>query len=622
MTDALNHTTTSTYDGVGNLRFLTDANNHTTEFQYDAANRLVRKIYPDTPSDMLAYTYDGVGNLLTRTDQKSHTTLYRYTDLYFLAQRDYPADADDNFSYDLAGRMLTAEKGGWLDTFAYDGANRLTNTTQNGKMVVSVYANPTGQRFVTYPGGRAIVEQTDFRSRLVAIDDGASPRPIAEQTYDLGNRLVQRANRNGTVAAYGYNANGWITSLEHTHGVTRIAGFAYDYDREGNKNYEAKLHDTADSEAYQYDPAYQLTDYKVGALSGGGIPSPSLEKTYNLDPVGNWNSLTSTLVPGGTTVEVRTHNAANKLTVRNGVPFTYDANGNLTQDELYNYAYDEENRLCAVKRRSDAQVVGQYDYDALSRRVIKIANPAGTPTQTRFYYDDQRIIEEQDTLGVAQATYVYGNYIDEVLTMDHADQTYYCHANALWSVEAVSDSTASPVERYAYDAYGFVTVTDGTSTPVPLNAWGTPHSAIGNPNLFTGRQLDEDTGQYNYRARSYDCFKGRFMQRDPQAELTPDWALIGQDHNLYSYVGNRPTYTGDPSGRAAPIIIAGIIIGGLAIVTVTYCAIVDRNDCVKQCGVGCVKSAHHDHVTVSGISISTLKIASVSIPCGWTCECK
>ena len=36
-------------------------------------------------------------------------------------------------TYDLSGRMLSAERGGWLVTFTYDGANRVTQTTQNGK---------------------------------------------------------------------------------------------------------------------------------------------------------------------------------------------------------------------------------------------------------------------------------------------------------------------------------------------------------------------------------------------------------------------------------------------------------------------------------------------------------
>jgi RHS repeat-associated protein len=106
-------------------------------------------------------------------------------------------------------------------------------------------------------------------------------------------------------------------------------------------------------------------------------------------------------------------------------------------------------------------------------------------------------------------------YIDEVLTMDLGGNTYYYHQNGLSSVEAITDSTATPVERYAYDAYGFVTVTNGSGAPVPQNAWGTPHSAIGNPYVFTGQRLDEESGLHYYRARYYSASEGRFIDRDP-----------------------------------------------------------------------------------------------------------
>ena len=57
---------------------------------------------------------------------------------------------------------------------------------------------------------------------------------------------------------------------------------------------------------------------------------------------------------------------------------------------------------------------------------------------------------------MTQATYVYGNYIDEILTMNRGGSDYYYHQNALWSVEAVTNSGGVPVERYRYDAYGVV----------------------------------------------------------------------------------------------------------------------------------------------------------------------
>lgn len=224
------------------------------------------------------------------------------------------------------------------------------------------------------------------------------------------------------------------------------------------------------------------------------------------------------------------------------MPITHDDNGNLRQDANFIYDYDEENCLILVTRRVDNAVVGEYQYDALGRRVVKRANPAGILTDTHYFYDDTRIIEEQDEFGTTQATYVYGGiYIDEVLTMDRSGQTFYYHQNTLWSVAAVTNSAGTVVERYAYDAYGCVTISDGSGALVPVNSWGSPHSAIGNPYIFTGRQLDEETGLYYYRARFYDCVKGRFLQRDPLGYV--------DGVNLYEYVHGNPINLTDPTGE-------------------------------------------------------------------------
>ena len=535
-TDALSNTTQSQYDAVGNMIKLIDANGHSTQYFYDAVNRPQQETYPDSLSRF--YTYDGVGNLIMRTDQIGQTTTYTYSDLYFLTNRTYPSAVNDSFTYDLSGRMLTAQRGGWPTTFTYDGANRVTQATQNGEAISYGYNIPGRTRQLTYPGGRVITEHTDARTRMDHIDDASSPPSIVQYTYDSGNRVIGRNYRNGTSAAYTYNSNDWIVNLQHSQGPTPIVGFSYAYDNEGHKLFENKLQNPTRSEAYQYDNTYRLIDYRVGTLVGPTVPVPSTETSYSLDPVGNWNSKTTDAV-----TQSRMHNADNELIKIDAQNVTYDADGNTQNDGAFTYAYDEENRLTKVTRNSDSAIVGQYQYDALSRRVQKVANPAGSPMTTQYFYDDARIIEEQNVAMVTQATYVYGNYVDEVLTMDRGGQTYYYHPNALWSVEAVTDSTGTPVERYSYDAYGLVTVTDGTGTPVSPNSWGTPHSAIGNPWMFTGRQLDEETGLYFYRARYYDAAKGRFLQRDP--------AEYVEGTNLYEYVRGNPLGATDPSGEAA-----------------------------------------------------------------------
>src|SRR5262249_7612629 len=67
-------------------------------------------------------------------------------------------------------------------------------------------------------------------------------------------------------------------------------------------------------------------------------------------------------------------------------------------------------------------------------------------------------------------------------------------------------------------------------------------SSAGNPYLFTGRELDPESGQYNYRARNYDPMQGRFVQLDP----------IGLQGgiNLYRYCDDSPTNFADPTGQS------------------------------------------------------------------------
>jgi RHS repeat-associated protein len=421
---------------------------------------------------------------------------------------------------------------------------------------------------VTYPGGRVITETVDQRGRLLQIEDGGLV-PLVEYTYDLGRGVLSRTYRNGVTTTYSYNANNWVTGIAHRRGESLLIGFAYGYDWEGNRQFAqntlpfdaARAHTY--SEQYDYDSAYRLVGFKAGRLENGAISAPIVTHTWNLDAVGNWDQFS---VNG-----VAYQNTSNQMNEyddpsTNGPPpvpdddgisddfrdlidtadpdgfnFAHDKNGNLMDDDVYAYEYDYENRLVRVTRKVDGQVMGEYRYDALGRRVVKTAHLPALK-ETRFFYDGARVIEEQDANGTTEATYIYGIWVDEVLNMERSGQAVYYHQNALGSVVGLTNSTGDVVERYSFSAYGCLTVTDGDGNPVPRNSWGTPHSTQGNPYLFTGRQLDEETGLYHYRARTYSCEQGRFLQRDPLGYV--------DGMNLYEYAKSRPTISRDPSGLA------------------------------------------------------------------------
>jgi RHS repeat-associated protein len=72
------------------------------------------------------------------------------------------------------------------------------------------------------------------------------------------------------------------------------------------------------------------------------------------------------------------------------------------------------------------------------------------------------------------------------------------------------------------------------------------------PYKFTGKERDPESGLDDFDARFYSSPFGRFMTPDWEAKPTDvPYANFGnpQSLNLYSYVQNNPTTTGDPDGH-------------------------------------------------------------------------
>ena len=104
-------------------------------------------------------------------------------------------------------------------------------------------------------------------------------------------------------------------------------------------------------------------------------------------------------------------NTNNEYDTIGGNSLAYDAAGNMTEDaDGYDYTYDYENRLVEIDDGGD---VADYTYDALGRRIQKIADSV----TTRYYYDGWRVLTETDENDDRQRDYIYGNYLDEVLLM-------------------------------------------------------------------------------------------------------------------------------------------------------------------------------------------------------------
>jgi RHS repeat-associated protein len=293
-----------------------------------------------------------------------------------------------------------------------------------------------------------------------------------------------------------------------THNSTAAGTFfsqTYTWDAVGNKTQRSIAGGI--SVDYQYDLLDRL---KQSTHSVNGTTN------YNWDDVNNRTDTGFSI--GGSTDD------SYKLNEYISTPFntrTYDLNGNTTSINTAIIEYDYRNQMTNY---SDGSSTTDYKYDALGRRIAKITDG----NEIQYLHYGSRVIEEQDNTGTTLATYVYGNYIDEVLNMQRAGNNYYYYTDDMFNVMSLTNSSGSVVETYDYDDFGNPTNT----------------SSIGNPYLFNGRRYDQESGFYYYRTRYQDPTIGRFTTRD----TIGIWGDASNLGNGYTYVGNNPWSYVDPWG--------------------------------------------------------------------------
>jgi RHS repeat-associated protein len=272
------------------------------------------------------------------------------------------------------------------------------------------------------------------------------------------------------------------------------------------------------------------------------VASPSRTQAWDLDAMGNWQSLST-----NGTGQSRTHNAQNQVTGVGSASLTFDANGSMTTDETGNtFTYDAWNRLVeAVDGSSVTQA--EYAYDALGRRIVE-TRPVASTTDHLYHSTGWQVLEERrggTASGDVRHQYLWSiDYVDAMVArVDYASGTvtakYNVAYDANWNVTAIFDHNnlgAAIRERYAYDPYGAVTILapNGTVRSSSSYDWKYLHQ--------TGR-LDGDTGLYHFRNRDYSPTLGRWTQTDPIG-------FEAGDTNLYRYVGSGPVNGVDPSGLA------------------------------------------------------------------------
>jgi len=226
--------------------------------------------------------------------------------------------------------------------------------------------------------------------------------------------------------------------------------------------------------------------------------------------------------------------SGNALVAKHPEAFSYDADGNLTQDGRWHYTWDGENRLVRMSSANTNPAVGpqqwvEFEYDWQGRRISKKVGAAGSGVATndlRFVYDGWNLVAILNSDFSLLTSFAWG--LDLSGTMDGAGGvggllwmtvpaganagTYCCAYDGNGNVMAlVSAADGSVAARYEYGPFGELIRATGPMAKV-------------NPFRFSTKYQDEETGLVYYGYRYYDPGTGRWPNRDPLGE--PGFELV------------------------------------------------------------------------------------------------
>ena len=439
-----------TYTPGGRLLTRTWARGIVTTYGYDNAGQLQAVIYSDGTTPAGGYAYDRLGRLVSASGGGSARTLAYQGNTNLLASETATAGPLTGVTvgtgYDGLLRrtsLSVANNGTNLLTqgFGFDAASRLANAGQGTASAAYTY----------WPNSAANLVQS------MAFKNNGQPVLTTAKTYDAFDRLgsiVSTVNGAATpVAGYGY---GYNAANERVRADVAADGSHWLYGYDGLGQVTAASRQWADNSpvggqqyGYAFDAIGNRTSTTVngrpsayasnllneygqrtvpGAVDVLGTAAPDATVTLNGRPTVRqsggyfYGTASADNVQAAADVPVNvaavrqgTGTSANALGVQQGAVFLprtpeqlgYDADGNLTQDGHWTYAWDGENRLVGMEALGSLPSAERrelaFGYDDTGRRIQKQVwawNAATSAYQvganTRFAYDGWNLAAELD----------------------------------------------------------------------------------------------------------------------------------------------------------------------------------------------------------------------------------
>ncbi|HXC35673.1 MAG TPA: RHS repeat-associated core domain-containing protein, partial [Candidatus Acidoferrales bacterium] len=537
---------TKSYDRLGRLAAVVSGSTM-DRMAYNDADQLLSETYSGGQLDGLSVSnvYDG---LLRRTNLtvNSATTL-----------------ASTAYGYDAASRLLTVSDGTNTAAYTYIGNSSLINEIS--------FTNNGVARMTT-------TKQYDYLNRLTKIQSSAGGATVASFNYNYNpaNQRTATTNADNSYWVYQYDSLGQVISgKKYWSDGTAVAGqqFTYNFDTIGNRTQTQSGGDASGnnlrSASYTNNVLNELAGRDVpGYVSVLGSANPNATVTVNLqrayrytnyfeDELGVnnstgalWLSLTNLAVlNNGTNADIIATNTGNILLAQTPQVFQYDADGNLTNDGLFGYSWDAENRLTGLTSLSAipaaAQMKLDFVYDCQGRRIQKVLSTNNgslfVPVSTnRYVYDGWNLIAIVNPQSSVVQSFMWGNDLSgypqgaggvggllEVSYHGAATTNSFVAFDGNGNVAALVNAADGTVAAtYEYGPFGETIRDDGPMAKV-------------NPLQFSTK-FEDESGLFYYGYRYYNASSGRWLSRDPIREEA--------GINLYACVFNQPIDGADSDG--------------------------------------------------------------------------
>ena len=481
---------------------------------YNVRNLVSGTTYSGTATPSVAYTYADSGKTASATLSDGTSYVYGYDDRLL----------NTNESVTVGGEAFSVNR--TFDEFrrAKETTVVVTNVQHSAKVRLYDSENRVCGYALTNAAGRGVSVSLAYDGSYVTntvytLPNGSTFSARLSREAGRRNLVTRRDHRYDTDSVYwhecGFDLLGRPTNAVDSAMLVRAYGY-------NNRNELSFATSGTNAFAYTYDT--------IGNRTSAFVNSETNSYTAN-----NLNQYTSIRHGFGALCENRT--------------LQYDADGNLTEDGKYSYAYDAENRLVSVTpitpMNGDLSVLNAYDHRhrRVSKRVKRYDNGEWVLARVHsFAYDGNNIVMERITLANGETHAIedfWGNDLSGsedgaggvggllAVSIDGA-YCFPCYDNN-GNITRYIGEDGSVVAQFVYDPYGNVIEQSGDLAELLVIRFSTKYT-------------DSEVGLVSFLRRFYDSVNGRWLNRDPIEEEGGE--------NLYVFCSNNAIVNCDKDGCA------------------------------------------------------------------------